>query len=177
VTISQVLLSQDQIRKRVEELGEEISRDYADREVALICILKGAAWFAIDLSRAISSACTVDFMAVSSYGADTRSSGVVKITQDLTVSLSGRHVLMVDDIIDTGLTASFLMRHLGGHQPASLKLCALLSKQERREQAVSIDYLGFEIPNHFVVGYGLDFEERYRNLGYVGILDSEPAGN
>jgi hypoxanthine phosphoribosyltransferase len=113
-------------------------------------------------------------MAVSSYGADTRSSGVVKITQDLTVSLTGKHVLMVDDIIDTGLTASFLMRHLGAHQPASLKLCALLSKQERREQAVNIDYLGFEIPNAFVVGYGLDSDERYRNLSYVGVLDAEP---
>ncbi|MDQ3777410.1 MAG: hypoxanthine phosphoribosyltransferase [Actinomycetota bacterium] len=168
--VSEVLIDEDALETRVAELGAEISADYGGRDLLLIGVLKGAVFFMADLMRNITVPCEVDFMAISSYGASTDSSGVVRILKDLDESIEGRHVLVVEDIIDSGLTLSYLMRTLSARQPASLEICALLTKPERREIDVSVRYTGFEIPNRFVVGYGLDFGERYRNLRYVGVL-------
>jgi hypoxanthine phosphoribosyltransferase len=165
-----VLIEEDSLRARVIELGEEISRDYQGRELLLIGVLKGAVFFMADLMRQLTVPCEIDFMAISSYGAATDSSGVVRILKDLDINIEGRDVLVVEDIIDSGLTLSYLMRNLEAREPASLEVCALMTKPERREIEVPVRYVGFEIPNRFVVGYGLDFAERYRNLPYVGVL-------
>jgi hypoxanthine phosphoribosyltransferase len=171
--VAEVLIEEDVLRARVAELGEEISRDYGGRELLLIGVLKGAVFFMADLMRQLTVPCEIDFMAISSYGASTDSSGVVRILKDLDINIEGREVLVVEDIIDSGLTLSYLMRNLEAREPASLEVCALLTKPERREIDVPVRYVGFEIPNRFVIGYGLDFGERYRNLPYVGVLDPE----
>jgi hypoxanthine phosphoribosyltransferase len=173
--VAEVLIDEDTLRDRVAELGAEISADYAGRDLMLIGVLKGAVFFMADLMRTIDVHCEVDFMAISSYGASTDSSGVVRILKDLDANIEGRNVLVVEDIIDSGLTLSYLMRNLRARNPATLEVCALLTKPERREIQVPVRYIGFEIPNRFVVGYGLDFAERYRNLRYVGVLSDDAA--
>jgi len=169
--VAEILIDEDRLRSRVVELGEEISADYAGRDLLLIGVLKGAVFFMADLMRMLTIPCEIDFMAISSYGDSTDSSGVVRILKDLDINIEGRDVLVVEDIIDSGLTLSYLMRNLEAREPASLEICALLTKPERREIEVPVRYVGFEIPNRFVIGYGLDFGERYRNLPYVGVLD------
>src|SRR5205814_128518 len=169
--VGEVLIEPDALSARVAELGAEISADYAGRDLLLIGVLKGAVFFMADLMRKLTIPCEVDFMAISSYGASTDSSGVVRILKDLDINIEGRHVLVVEDIIDSGLTLSYLVRNLEAREPASLEVCALLTKPERREIDVPVRYTGFEIANRFVIGYGLDFAERYRNLPYVGVLD------
>ena len=166
-----VLISAEKIKARIRELGEQISKDYPTGNLHMICILKGAVFFMADLMRQLTVPCEVDFMAISSYGAATDSSGVVRILKDLDINIEGRDVLIVEDIIDSGLTLSYLIRNLEAREPASLEICALLTKPDRREIDVPVRYVGFEIPNRFVIGYGLDFAERYRNLPYVGVLD------
>ncbi|HEY7707497.1 MAG TPA: hypoxanthine phosphoribosyltransferase [Gaiellaceae bacterium] len=173
--VSEILIEEDALRERIAELGGEISADYAGKDLLLVGVLKGAVFFMADLMRHITVPCEVDFMAISSYGASTDSSGVVRILKDLDETIEGRNVLVVEDIIDSGLTLSYLKRTLGARNPASLEICALLTKPERREVDVPVRYTGFEIPNRFVVGYGLDFAERYRNLRYVGVLDDDAA--
>src|SRR5213595_3357248 len=169
--VSKVLIEEDAVAARVAELGADVSADYAGRDLLLVGVLKGAVFFMADLMRHLTVTCEVDFMAISSYGAATDSSGVVRILKDLDINIAGRDVLVVEDIIDSGLTLSYLMRNLEAREPASLEICALLTKPERREIDVPVRYVGFEIPNRFVIGYGLDFAERYRNLPYVGVLD------
>ena len=169
--VGEVLIDEDRLRARVAELGEEISTDYAGRAPVLVGVLKGAVFFMADLMRHLTVPCEIDFMAISSYGDSTDSSGVVRILKDLDINIDGRDVLVVEDMIDSGLTLSYLMRNLEAREPATLEICALLTKPERREIDVPVRYVGFEIPNRFVIGYGLDFGERYRNLPYVGILD------
>jgi hypoxanthine phosphoribosyltransferase len=169
--VGEILLDEETIQSRIRELGREISSDYAGRELLLVGVLKGAVFFMADLMRAITVPCEIDFMAISSYGASTDSSGVVRILKDLDINIDGRHVLVVEDIIDSGLTLSYLIRNLEAREPASLEICALLTKPERREIDVPVRYVGFEIPNRFVIGYGLDYSELYRNLPYVGVLD------
>ena len=166
-----MLLSADELQRRVVELGEEISRDYAGRSLLLVGVLKGAVFFLSDLMRFIEVPVEVDFMAVASYGSATDSSGVVRIMKDLDVAIEGRDVLIVEDIVDSGLTLQYLVRNLGSRNPRTLEVCALLTKPERRKVQLPTRYVGFEIPNRFVIGYGLDFAERYRNLPYVGVLD------
>ncbi|HKY35037.1 MAG TPA: hypoxanthine phosphoribosyltransferase [Polyangiaceae bacterium] len=166
------LLSSEAIQSRVRELGAQIARDYAGKSLALLCVLKGSFMFAADLARAIEIPLRVEFLGVRSYGDDTRSSGVVQITQDLTRPIAGEHVLLVEDIVDTGLTLSYLREQLLARGPASVKVCALLHKPARSVNPVHIDYLGFTIQDVFVVGYGLDHAERYRNLPYVGVLET-----
>jgi len=168
--IAEILITEEDIRERTQELGARISEDYAGKDLMLICVLKGGFMFLSDLLRAISVPLSVDFMATSSYGAETESSGVVRILKDLDVPIEGRNILIVEDIIDTGHTLDYLLRILGERQPASLRICTLLNKPDRRETDIKIDYLGFNIPNEFVVGYGLDFDELYRNLPYIGVL-------
>jgi hypoxanthine phosphoribosyltransferase len=175
--VTEILIEEDRLRERVAELGEEVSADYAGRDLLLIGVLKGAVFFMADLMRHLTVPCEVDFMAISSYGAATDSSGVVRILKDLDINIEGREVLVVEDIIDSGLTLSYLMRNLEAREPASLEICALMTKPDRREIDVPVRYVGFEIPNRFVIGYGLDFGERYRNLPYVGVLDPELAGD
>jgi hypoxanthine phosphoribosyltransferase len=171
--VSEVLIDEETLRGRIAELGEEISRDYAGRDLLLVGVLKGAVFFMADLMRHLTVPCEIDFMAISSYGAATDSSGVVRILKDLDINIEGRNVLIVEDIIDSGLTLAYLMRNLESREPASLEVCCLLTKPERREIDVNVRYTGFEIPNKFVIGYGLDFAERYRNLPYVGVLHPE----
>jgi hypoxanthine phosphoribosyltransferase len=164
------LVSQEDLERRVRELGEEISRDYDGKDLFLVGVLKGAVFFLSDLMRAIEVPCEVDFMAVASYGSSTDSSGVVRILKDLDATIEGKDVLIVEDIIDSGLTLSYLLRTLKAREPRSLEVCALLTKPERREVDLPIRYTGFEIPNKFVIGYGLDHAERFRNLPYVAVL-------
>ncbi|MGC9360473.1 MAG: hypoxanthine phosphoribosyltransferase [Anaerolineae bacterium] len=171
--VEEVLLSESQILRRVYELGKQISADYAELDPLLVCVLKGGYVFLADLTRSLTIKHDVDFMAISSYGDDTESTGVVRILKDLDRDISGRHVLIVEDIIDTGRTLSYLMQNLRVRQPASLKVCALLDKPSRRELDLEIDYTGFEIPDRFVIGYGLDYAGHYRNLRFVGVLKSE----
>jgi hypoxanthine phosphoribosyltransferase len=171
--VTEILVDEVSLKNRVAELGEEISRDYQGRDLLLIGVLKGAVFFMADLMRHLTVPCEIDFMAISSYGASTDSSGVVRILKDLDINIEGRDVLVVEDIIDSGLTLSYLMRNLEAREPASLEVCALMTKPERREIEVPVRYVGFEIPNRFVIGYGLDFAERYRNLPYVGVLDPD----
>jgi hypoxanthine phosphoribosyltransferase len=171
--VGAILIEADALRARVAELGEEISEYYEGRDLLLIGVLKGAVFFMADLMRHMTVPCEVDFMAISSYGAATDSSGVVRILKDLDINIEGRHVLVVEDIIDSGLTLSYLIRNLESREPASLEVVALMTKPARREIDVPVRWIGFEIPNKFVVGYGLDFAERYRNLPYVGVLSEE----
>jgi len=171
--VGEVLIEEDALQERVAALGQELSSDYSGRDLLLIGVLKGAVFFMADLMRHITVPCEVDFMAISSYGASTDSSGVVRILKDLDINIEGRHVLVVEDIIDSGLTLSYLMRNLEARSPASLEICALLTKPDRREMDVPVHYIGFEIPDRFVIGYGLDFAERYRNLPYVAVLSDE----
>ena len=172
--VAEVLLSEEQIQAKVVELGARISADYAGRELTLVSVLKGSLPFMADLMRSISIPVQIDLMEVSSYGGTaTESSGLVRILKDLSSSIDGRHVLIVEDIIDTGLTLNYLMRYMRGKNPASLRICTLLDKPARRLVEIPIDYLGFEIPDQFVIGYGLDYGERYRNLRFVGVLRPE----
>jgi hypoxanthine phosphoribosyltransferase len=169
--VGEILIDEETLAARVKELGAEVSADYEGRDLLLIGVLKGAVFFMADLMRHLTVPCEVDFMAISSYGDATDSSGIVRILKDLDINIEGRDVLVVEDIIDSGLTLSYLIRNLESREPASLEVCALLTKPTRREIDVPVRYVGFEIPNKFVVGYGLDFAERYRNLPYVGVLD------
>ena len=166
----ETLISEEQIRDRIQELGRQITRDYAGLNPLLIGVLKGACFFLSDLMRAVDTRLSIEFMAISSYGSSTRTSGEVRIMKDLDVPIEGRHILVVEDIVDTGLTLSYLLANLKSRGAATVKLAALLDKFERRQKEVTIDYLGFKIPDEFVVGYGLDFAERYRNLPFVGVL-------
>jgi len=172
-SISHVVLSEEEIQAKVSELGKQISADYGDEPVLLVGVLRGAAIFVADLARAISSPVELDFMAVSSYGSSTKSSGVVRILKDLDETIEGRHVLVCEDILDTGLTLKYLLKNLASRKPASLEIVALLSKQGKQRVPISCKYVGFEVADEFVVGYGLDFAERYRNLPYVGVLKPE----
>jgi hypoxanthine phosphoribosyltransferase len=171
--VGEILIDEETLAARVTELGAEVSTDYQGRDLLLIGVLKGAVFFMADLMRHLTVPCEVDFMAISSYGDSTDSSGIVRILKDLDINIEGRHVLVVEDIIDSGLTLSYLMRNLESREPATLEVCALLTKPARREIDVPVRYVGFEIPNKFVVGYGLDFAERYRNLPYVAVLSQE----
>ena len=168
--VGEILIEEDALQARISELGQEISKAYEGRDLLLVGVLKGAVFFMADLMRELTVPCEIDFMAISSYGAATDSSGVVRILKDLDVNIAGRDVLVVEDIIDSGLTLSYLMRSLRARKPASLEICALLTKPDRREIEVPVRFVGFEIPNRFVIGYGLDFAERYRNLPYVAVL-------
>ena len=168
--IGEILVQPDQLKERVKALGIQIAEDYEGRDVLLVGVLKGAMFFLSDLMRNISGTCEVDFKAVASYGSATDSSGVVRILKDLDTPIAGRHVLIVEDIVDSGLTLQYLLRNLGARDPASLEVCALLTKPERRKADVPIRYVGFEIPNRFAIGYGLDHNERWRNLPYVAAL-------
>ena len=168
--VGEILIEEEPLQARIAELGAEISREYDGRDLLLVGVLKGAVFFMADLMRELTIPCEIDFMAISSYGAATDSSGVVRILKDLDANIAGRDVLVVEDIIDSGLTLSYLMRSLKARKPASLEICALLTKPERREIDVPVKFVGFEIPNKFVIGYGLDFAERYRNLPYVAVL-------
>lgn len=168
--IEETLLDAEAIRRRVAELAGEIERDYAGRRLLLVGVLKGAILFLVDLARELKLPVEMDFMAISSYGASTRSSGVVRILKDLDESVEGKDVLVVEDIVDTGLTLKYIIENLETRNPQSIRICALLSKSGARQVEVPVDYVGFEIPNRFVVGYGLDYAERYRNLPYIGVL-------
>jgi hypoxanthine phosphoribosyltransferase len=169
-----VLLTEEQIRGRVEELAQEIRRDYVDvDDLLLVGVLKGSVMGLVDLARALKRPLAIDFMAISSYGLTTETSGVVRVLKDLDTDIGGRHVLIVEDIVDSGLTLSYLRANLARRNPASLRVCCFLNKPERREASVEVDYIGFDIPNEFVVGYGLDFAERYRNLPYIGVLNPD----
>jgi hypoxanthine phosphoribosyltransferase len=168
--VGEILVQPDALSRRVRELGREISADYEGRELLLVAILKGALPFLADLMRRLTVPCELDFMAVSSYGSSTDSSGVVRILKDLDAPIAGRDVLIVEDIIDSGLTLHYLLKTLNAREPESLEVCALLTKPERRRVDLPIRYVGFEIPNRFAIGYGLDYEERFRNLNYVAAL-------
>jgi hypoxanthine phosphoribosyltransferase len=170
--IGEILVEADELQARVAELGAEINRDYADRDLVMIGVLKGAVFFLADLMRELEVPCEVDFMAVSSYGSATDSSGVVRILKDLDASIAGRDVLLVEDIVDSGLTLHYLLKNLRARDPRSLEVCALLTKPERRRVDLPIRYVGFEIPNRFAIGYGLDHAQRYRNLPYVAALQA-----
>ena len=172
--MGEILVQQDDLAHRVRELGEEISADYRGRDLFLVGVLKGAVFFLSDLMRHLEVPCEIDFMAVASYGSSTDSSGVVRILKDLDAPIEGREVLIVEDIVDSGLTLSYLLRTLRARDPASLEVCALLTKPERRKVELPIRYVGFEIPNRFAIGYGLDHAERFRNLPYVAALDESP---
>ena len=172
--VDHVLIDQDRLQARVAELAAEISRDYARvDDLLLVCVLKGAVMFLSDLSRQLEVPHAIDFMAISSYGASTESSGIVRILMDLETSIMDRHVLVVEDIIDSGRTLDYITRNLGTRGPASLKICSLLNKKARRVIPIPVDYIGFEIPDEFVIGYGLDFAELYRNLPFIGVLKPE----
>lgn len=174
--IQEVLFSEEQLKARVNEIAQQISKDYAGKEIMLISVLRGSFIFMADLCRAIDLPCTLDFMAVSSYGKGTTSSGQVQITKDLSEDISGRHIIVVEDILDSGNTLSYLLKILENRHPASIRLCTLLDKPERRVKPVEVHYSGFSIPDAFVVGYGLDYAEMYRNLPYIGILKPEVYG-
>jgi hypoxanthine phosphoribosyltransferase len=169
--IGEILVPAEDLRRRVRELAQEISRDYEGKDLLLIGVLKGAVFFLSDLMRDLEIPVQVDFMAVASYGSATKSSGVVRILKDLDAAIEGRDVLIVEDIVDSGLTLQYLLRNLAGRNPASLEVCALLIKPERRKVELQTRYVGFEIPNRFAIGYGLDHDERYRNLPYVAALE------
>jgi len=168
--LSHIVLSEDQIQTRVAELGAEISADYGDESVLMIAVLRGAAIFVADLSRAVSSSVELDFMAVSSYGSSTKSSGVVRILKDLDETIEGRNVLVCEDILDTGLTLKYLLKNLASRKPKTLEVVALLSKEGKQRVPIHCRYVGFDVADEFVVGYGLDYAEKYRNLPYVGVL-------
>ena len=176
--VAEVLLTEEQLRVRVAEMGAQISRDYAGKELMLVCILKGANIFLSDLVRQITIPLSYDFVAVSSYGADTKSSGVVRILKDLDESVESKHILVIEDIVDTGLTLrlSYLLENLRSRRAASVKICTLLDKPSRRRLEVPVDYFGFKVEDQFVVGYGLDYGGMYRNLPYIGVLKPEIYG-
>lgn len=174
--VSRVLVTEEQIRQRLTELARRIEDDYAHKDVLLVGVLKGAVMVMSDLARELSLPITMDWMAVSSYGASTKSSGVVRILKDLDTEIAGRHVLIVEDIIDSGLTLSWLIENLQSRGPASVEICALLRKPDAAKADVDVRYVGFDIPNEFVVGYGLDYAERYRNLRSVGVLSPHVYG-
>ncbi len=167
---TRVLIPEEKVDERIAQLGEQISRDYEGKQVHLIGILKGSIFFICELAKRITVPVTMDFMSVSSYGAGTKSSGVVKLIKDLDESIEGKDILVVEDIIDSGHTLSYLLKNLSSRNPASIRLCTLLDKPERREVDVEVDYQGFSIPDEFVIGYGLDYDQRYRNLPYIGVL-------
>ena len=166
-----VLLTEEEVDRRINEVAEEINRDYAGKAVHLICILKGGVFFTCELAKRLTVPVSMDFMSVSSYGAGTVSSGVVRIIKDLDEPLEGKHVLIAEDIIDSGRTLSYLIEVLKQRHPASIRLCTLLDKPERREKDVKADYCGFEVPDEFIVGYGLDYAQKYRNLPYIGVVE------
>ncbi len=168
--IESVLIDEQRLQARVRELGAQITRDYHGQDLILVGVLKGAIMFMVDLARHIDAPVELDFMAVSSYGASTTTSGIVRILKDLDTNIEGRHVLIVEDIVDTGLTLRYIYENLQTREPASLRICALLNKQKARKADVRLDYVGFEIPDRFVVGYGLDYAELYRNLPFIGVL-------
>jgi hypoxanthine phosphoribosyltransferase len=172
-TIEKVLIDDASVQAKVRELGARITTDYAGQDLLLVGVLRGALLFIVDLARQIDLPLEMDFMAISSYGAATETSGVVRILKDLDTAIEGRHVLIVEDIIDSGLTLNYIVEHLRNRNPASIKICALLNKPSRRRVDVKIDYHGFDIPDEFVVGYGLDFRQRYRNVPFVGVLKPE----
>lgn len=174
--VQEILISAQQMQVRVAELGAQISRDYEGKNPVLVGVLVGAAVFTADLLRAITVPCFIDFVAISSYGKETRSSGVVRILKDLDESVESRHVLIIEDIVDTGLTLNYLLDMMRHRNVASVKVCSMLDKPSRRLTNVQVDYVGFEVPDEFVVGYGLDFAQRYRNLPYVGVLRPEVYG-
>jgi hypoxanthine phosphoribosyltransferase len=169
--VGQTLVAPDALQERVRDLAAAISNDYADKRLLLVCVLKGAVFFLSDLMRHIDIPVEVDFMAVASYGSATDSSGVVRILKDLDIPLEGRDVLIVEDIVDSGLTLQYLLRNLGSRNPASLEVCSLLTKPSRRKVELPVRYIGFEIPDRFVIGYGLDYDERHRNLPFVAVLE------
>lgn len=166
----EVLLTEAQVDARIQEIGEQISKDYAGQQVHLVCVLKGGSFFMCELAKRITVPVSLDFMSVSSYGGDTKSSGVVRIVKDLDESLTGKNVVVVEDIVDSGRTLSYLLDMLRDRGPVDVKLCTLLDKPDRRVVDVKVDYTGFQIPDEFVVGYGLDYDQKYRNLPYIGIV-------
>jgi hypoxanthine phosphoribosyltransferase len=166
-----VMISEEQVTKRIKEIAEQISKDYEGKSIHLICILKGSVFFSCDLAKRITVPVTIDFMSVSSYGNETVSSGRVRIVKDLDESIQGKHVLIIEDIIDSGRTLAYLLDLLGTRAPESLNICTLLDKPDRRVTDVDVKYVGFEIPDEFVVGYGLDYQQEYRNLPYVGVIE------
>ncbi len=166
-----VLLTEQEVDERIKKLGEQISKDYEGKSVHLVCVLKGGSFFMCELAKRITVPVSIDFMSASSYGGDTKSSGVVKIVKDLDEPLKDKNVLIVEDIVDSGRTLSYLIKMLGDRGPSSIKLCTLLDKPERRVTDVKVDYTGFEIPDEFVVGYGLDYDQKYRNLPYIGVVE------
>mgnify|MGYP003435576302 CR=1 FL=1 len=168
-----VLISEEEVCERIRAMGEQISKEYEGKEIHMICVLKGGTFFMCELAKRITVPVSLDFMAVSSYGGDTKSSGVVKIVKDLDESIRGKDILVVEDIVDSGRTLSYLLEMLNERGPASLRLCTLLDKPDRRVIDVPVDYTGFQIPDEFVVGYGLDYDEKYRNLPYIGVLKRE----
>lgn len=166
-----VLISEEEVSKRIREIAAEISKEYEGKHIHMICVLKGGVYFMTELSKHLTVSCSLDFMSVSSYGNATVSSGKIKIKKDLDESIEGKDVLVVEDIIDSGRTLSYLLEDLGSRGPKSLKLCTLLDKPDRREREVKVDYVGFTIPDAFVVGYGLDYQQKYRNLPYIGVVE------
>ena len=171
--IKEVLYSEDELRDRVRQMGAKISNDYSGKELILIGVLKGSVIFMADLLKEITIPCKMDFMAVSSYGNSTETSGVVRILKDLDFEIQGKDILIVEDIIDSGVTLKYLMKYLSGRKPNSLEIVCLLNKPDRRKVDIDVKYLGYDVPDHFLVGYGLDYAEKYRNLPYVGILKEE----
>ena len=169
----EIMLPEEKVDAKIKEIGEKISHDYAGKQVHLVCVLKGGSFFMCELAKRITIPVSFDFMSVSSYGGDTKSSGVVKIVKDLDEPLEGKHVIIVEDIVDSGRTLSYLKELLNQRGPASLAVCTLLDKPERRVVDVNVDYSGFNIPDEFVVGYGLDYDQKYRNLPYIGIVHLE----
>ena len=168
-----VLLSEEEVDAKIKAIGEQISKDYAGKQVHLVCVLKGGSFFMCELAKRITVPVSLDFMSVSSYGSETKASGVGKIVKDLDEPIKGKNVLVVEDIVDSGRTLSYLMEMLKDRGPESLRLCTLLDKPERRVVDVHVDYTGFQIPDEFVVGYGLDYDQRYRNLPYIGVISFE----
>lgn len=166
-----VLLSEEEVDKRIQEIGKQINKDYAGKQIHLVCVLKGGSFFMCELAKRITVPLSLDFMSVSSYGSETKSSGVVKIVKDLDEPLKDKDVLIIEDIVDSGRTLSYLIEMLKDRKPKSLRLCTLLDKPERRMVDVDVDYTGFVIPDEFVVGYGLDYDQRYRNLPYIGVVE------
>ena len=171
--IKKILIEEKELQAKVAELGAKITEDYKNKDLLIVCVLKGAVVFVSDLIRKINLPLDIDFMAISSYGANTKSSGVVRILKDLNVSIEGKHILVVEDIIDSGLTLAYLMENLKSRGPASVEICTILDKTERRTISLDIKYTGFQVPDEFVVGYGLDYAEKYRNLPYIAVLKEE----
>ncbi len=171
--VKKILITEEEIQQRVKELADIVSKDYKGKHLLMICILKGAIMFYSDLARNLTIPVAMDFMAVSSYGKSTKSSGEVRILKDLAMPAEGLDILIIEDILDSGNTLHYIKKILGDRNPASLKICTLLDKPERREKPITVDYVGFEIPDEFVIGYGLDFAEKYRNLPYIGVLKEE----